>query len=91
MKTPTAPDLSALRGDFDIASLGDESHNQSSVIIINGSVTEQNSFGHAYRFRLTPKRTGSLTIAAPTVTVDGKTISGHTLPLYVIAPEPKTW
>jgi hypothetical protein len=87
VKTPTAPDLSALRGDFDVASLGDESHNQSSTFIINGNITQQTSFGHSYRYRLTPKRTGSLTIAAPTVTVDGKTISGRTLPLSVVAPE----
>jgi len=87
VKTPTAPDLSALRGDFEVASLGDESHNQSSTFIINGTVTQQTSFGHAYRFRLTPKRTGSLTIAAPTVTVDGKTIAGRALPLSVVAPD----
>ena len=87
VKTPTAPDLAALRGDFEVASLGDESHNQSSTFIINGTITQQTSFGHAYRFRLTPKRTGALTIAAPTVTVDGKTISGRALPLSVIAPE----
>ena len=49
------PDMSALRQDFDVVSTGDESHNQSSTFIINGKVTQQNSFGHAYRFRLTPE------------------------------------
>lgn len=87
VKTPSAPDLSALRGDFDVASLGDESHNQSSTFIINGRVSQQTSFGHSYRFRLTPKRTGRLTIAAPTVKVDGKPVTGRALALRVIAPE----
>jgi len=84
---PTAPDLSALRKDFEVVSLGDASQNQSSTFIINGKITQQNVFGHSYRFRLTPKRSGQLTIAAPTVTVDGKTISGQALELSVKAPE----
>jgi hypothetical protein len=89
VKNPASPDLSALRQDFDVVSNGDESHNQSSTFIINGRVTQQNSFGHAYRFRLTPKRTGRLVIPSPSATIDGKTVSGRTLPLNVIAPEPQ--
>ena len=87
VKNPSPPDLSALRQDFDVVSAGDESHNQSSTFIINGRVTQQNSFGHAYRFRLTPKRTGKLVIPAPSATIDGKTVSGRALDLKVIAPE----
>ncbi len=89
MKNPSAPDLSALRRDFDVVAAGDESHNQSSTFIINGRVTQQNSFGHAYRYRLTPKRTGRLVIPAPTATIDVKTYSGRALALNVIAPEPQ--
>ncbi len=88
-KDPAAPDLSALRQDFDIVSAGDESHNQTSTFILNGRVTQQNSFGHAFRFRLTPKRSGKLIIPAPSATIDGKTISGRALALNVIAPEPQ--
>jgi BatD DUF11 like domain len=87
VKNPAAPDLAALRQDFNVISNGDESHNQSSIFSINGRVTQQTSFGHAYRFRLTPKRTGKLVIPAPSVTIDGKTISGHAVSLDVIAPE----
>lgn len=87
VKIPAAPDLAALRDDFNIVANGDESHNQSSTFIFNGRVTQQTSFGHAYRFRLTPKRTGKLVIPAPSVTIDGKTITGRALPLEVIAPE----
>ncbi len=57
------------------------------MTIINGRVSQQSSFGHAYRYRLTPKRTGKLLIAAPSVTIDGKTITGSELDLNVIAPE----
>ena len=86
-QNPAAPDLSAIRQDFDVVSAGDESHNRSSTFIINGRVTQQSSFGHAYRFRLTPKRKGNLLIPGPTATIDGKTVSGRALALNVIAPE----
>lgn len=89
VRSPTPPDLSALRRDFDIVAAGDESRNQSSTFIINGRITQQNSFGHAYRYRLTPKRTGGLVIPAPSATIDGKRYSGRALALKVIAPEPQ--
>jgi hypothetical protein len=88
-KNPAPPDLKALRADFEVVSAGDESHNQSSTFIFNGKVTQQTSFGHSYRFRLTPKRAGKLVIPAPSATIDGKTISGRALALNVIAPEPQ--
>lgn len=87
VKDPAPPDMAALQPDFQVVSKGDESRNQSTTLIINGKVSQQSSFGHMYRFRLTPKRTGSLTIPAPSVTIDGKAISGRALPLKVIAPE----
>jgi hypothetical protein len=87
VKNPSSPDLSALRQDFDIVSAGDESHNQSSTFIFNGKVTQQTSFGHAFRFRLTPKRAGKLVIPGPSATIDGKTVSGRALALNVVASE----
>ena len=89
VKNPAAPDMTALRRDFDVVANGDESHNQSSTFIINGRVSQQNSFGHAYRFRLKPKRTGRLAIPSPSATIEGRTVSGRTLTLNVIAPEPQ--
>ena len=87
VKNPPSPDLSALRPDFDVVANGNESRNQSSTFIINGRMTQQNTFGHAYQFLLTPKRAGKLKIPAPSVTVGGKTVSGRTLTLNVIAAE----
>jgi hypothetical protein len=89
VRNPRAPDLTALRSNFDVVAAGDESHNQSSTFIINGQITQQTSFGHAYRFRLTPKRTGRLVIPGPSATIDGKVYSGRALALNVIAPEPQ--
>jgi hypothetical protein len=87
VRDPAPPDLSALRKDFEVVSQGDESRNQSSTFIINGRVSQQNTFAHVFRFRLTPKRTGRLTIPAPSATIDGKSISGRALTLNVTAPE----
>jgi hypothetical protein len=87
VKNPAPPDLKALRQDFDVVAAGDESHNQSSTFIYNGRVTQQTSFGHSYRFRLTPKRAGKMVIPAPSATIDGKTVTGRDLTLNVIAPE----
>ncbi len=86
-KDPSPPDVSALRVDFDVVPNGDESRNQSSTVIFNGRITQQSTFSHIYRFRLTPKRTGKLTIPAPSAVIDGKTISARALSLNVIAPE----
>ncbi|HVA47902.1 MAG TPA: BatD family protein [Pirellulales bacterium] len=86
-QNPARPDMSALTDDFDVVAEGDESRNQSSTFIYNGRVTRQDSFSHVYRFRLTPKRSGELTIPAPSVTIGGQTISGRPRALRVIAPE----
>src|SRR5262249_16337540 len=74
VESPEAPDVSRLREDFDVAANGDESRNQLTVMNINGRVTRKNVLSHVYRFRLTPRRTGRLTVSAPETTVDGKTI-----------------
>jgi hypothetical protein len=87
VKNPSPPDMAAVREDFDVAAGGDESRNQSSTMIFNGRVTQQNIFSHVFRFRLTPKRTGDLVIPAPSAVIDGKTISGRALELKVVAPE----
>ncbi len=87
VKDPVPPDLSSVRGSFDVVANGDDTRNESSVTVINGRFSQQTRFSHFYRYRLTPKRTGKLVIPAPTVTIDGKTLSGRALSLNVIAPE----
>ena len=86
VKNPAPPDL-GLREDFEVVANGDDSRNQTSMTVINGRVSRQTTLSHFYRYKLTPKRTGKLVIPAPTFTIDGKTLSGRTLSLNVIAPE----
>ncbi len=86
-KNPSAPDMSAVKAEFEVVANGDESRNQSSTFIINGRVTQQSVFSHVYHFRLIPKTAGKLTIPAVTATVDGKMLSGNEVALRVIEPE----
>ncbi|WP_010584182.1 BatD family protein [Schlesneria paludicola] len=86
-KNPTAPDMSPLKKQFDFVSQGDESRNQSSTFIINGRVSQQNVFSHLYRYQLTPKLAGDLSIPSVSVEIDGKTLSSTPLPLRVIEAE----
>ncbi len=86
VKNPSPPDLSSARGSFDVVANGDDSRNSTSMTIIGGRVSRQTTLTHFYRYRLTPKRTGKQVIPAPTVTIDGKTLTGRALPLNVIAP-----
>ena len=86
-KNPSPPDLSALKEDFDVRANGDESRDQSSIVSINGQVTRRDILSHIYHYRLTPKRSGKLKIAAPTAKADGKLISGPTTTINVLPIE----
>lgn len=87
VKNPVAPDLAALQADFDVALIGDQSLNQTSIRIINFKRYEERTFGHIWAYRLTPKRAGTLTVPALSVTADGQAIASTPLALNVIAPE----
>jgi hypothetical protein len=84
---PSPPDLSQLKREFEIKSLGDQAHNSQSTTIINGRVSQRNTYGHVYQYRLTPKRAGELTIPGPLVEVNGKKITGGEATLTVLEPE----
>jgi hypothetical protein len=85
-RQPKGPDLAAFT-DFEIRPAGEQSLNSSSVQIINGEVFREETFGRAYRYLLTPRKTGKLTIPAPRVEIGGKVHSGRALAMNVIAPE----
>ena len=87
VKNAAPPDMTAFNADFDVAAAGDQTLNQSSTFIVNGRMSRQEIYGHLYAYRLTPKRAGTLTVPAPTATVDGRTVTGPALSLRVIAPE----
>ena len=77
------PDLSDIKKNFDVAEAG---RYQSTQSIFDGhklTTTATTSF----RYQLTPKHSGNVTVPAPFITVNGIKISGKPLPLRVIADE----
>ncbi len=73
--------------DFDVTFLGGTPQNMRSVTIINGRRTEVVRNGMTWQYRLTPLKTGRLTIPAPVIESGGKQLQGRTLSLLVKAPE----
>jgi len=85
-ENPPAPDLDAFT-DFAVKFLGSQDINSASYSFINGRRSEFRRYGRVFRYRLTPKRSGSLTVPAPTAEVKGEKIRGRPLTLEVVAPE----
>ncbi len=86
-QSPSAPDMSAIKELFDVVEAGNQSMNQSSMTIINGRVTQNNTFSHVYQYRLTPKKSGDLGIPPATATIDGQVLTSKEVPLRVRAAE----
>jgi hypothetical protein len=84
---PHEPDLKALAADFQVVPAGQQSLDSRSITIINGTKTEEVHQGRVYKYRLTPKRAGTLTIPAPTVEIDGRQLRGQELTLLVRSPD----
>ena len=80
------PQLTGL-DDFSVVSLGSQSSQSSNMTIINGQVRQTVSQSTVFRYRLTPSKTGMLTIPAPLVKVDGKVLVGQEQVLEVVAPD----
>ena len=85
VENPPTPDLHGME-EFDVAFLGQQSLDSQQITIINGVMHEINHRGREFHYRLTPKRTGELTIPPPEITVDGKTLRGEKLRLVVQPP-----
>ena len=82
VEDPQEPDLSKF-SDFNVEFLGKQSHDSQFTSIVNGVRTDTRRFGKTFNYSLTPSKTGTLTIPAPTVVVDGTEVSGETLRLLV--------
>lgn len=88
VKDGAQPDLSAFNADFNVAETGHYPVSQNFTIIVNGQdMSPGGSSTMVYGYQLTPKRSGTLTIPAPFVTINGNRISGKPLTLRVIADE----
>ncbi len=86
VENPSPPELSGLE-DFRVESLGEQSLDSTRVTIINGQMTKVVRRGRAYRYRLTPRKTGILRIPPPVAKVDGQVLKGPEQFLEVIPAE----
>ena len=86
MENSPEPDLSAFV-DFRVEKVSVTPIDSHFKSIINGRVTEIRRYGRAYRFRLWPKRSGSIEVPAPFAEVDGEILEGRPLRLDVKALE----
>ncbi len=87
VEKPVEPDMQPLEKDFDVKTLAPQSLNSRSVTIINGQMSEVVRYGRQYNYRLTPRRTGTITIPAPTVKIGGRQLRGREVTLTVLAPD----
>jgi len=83
---PEKPDVSAV-ADFDVRALGGSQNNGESVTVINGQMSRVVRRGYVFRYELTPKRPGELTIPAIQVTANGSTVRTRPLAIRVSKPE----
>jgi len=83
VENPPAPDVSALKEQFDVVASGDQSRNQSSTFIINGRVSTKSDLSHIYLYRLTPKSVGDITIPPVKATIDGTELTSSSISLRV--------
>jgi tetratricopeptide (TPR) repeat protein len=83
IENPQAPMLLGF-DDFTIQSVGEQSLDSHQLIIINGVRREEIRRGRQYDFRLTPKKSGLLTIPPPRAKVDGNELLGKELSIRVL-------
>lgn len=87
LRNPPQPKLDGF-DDFRVQSRGAQSLDSEQITMDGrGNMTRVVQYGRAYDYLLTPKRTGELTIPAPTVDVEGKVLRGEALTVRVLAPE----
>jgi hypothetical protein len=86
VENPRQPDLSGF-DDFLVEPMGEQSLDFQQRITINGRLSVIVRRGRQYNYRLTPKKTGNLTIPAPTAEIDGQVLRGREMSLVVTAPQ----
>jgi len=79
------PDIPALEG-FSVEFLGGSNNSSQSISIINGRIQRQVQKGFIFTYRLTPGRSGNLTIPALDVKVEGKTFKTGPITIAVRRP-----
>ena len=84
--SPSEPDLSGLQ-DFTVQPRGGGQNNRESITIINGKLNRVSEHGYVFRYALTPKRDGILTIPALAITAAGKTLLSQPITIKVSKPQ----
>jgi hypothetical protein len=82
---PAEPDLSGLE-DFAVQPKGGGQNNRESITIINGKINRVSEHGYVFRYEITPKRDGMLTIPAIEIIAGGKTLLTQPVPVRVAKP-----
>ncbi len=83
---PSEPDLAGLT-DFQVKYLGGETNNSNFRININRQERIIVNKGYVFSYRLTPLKTGSLTIPSIKVNVEGKVYRTRSIPIRVSEPK----
>ncbi|MCK4236035.1 MAG: BatD family protein [Candidatus Krumholzibacteria bacterium] len=80
-----APDLSSLEG-FGVEFLGGSNNSSQSISIINGRIQRMVKKGFIFNYRLTPEKTGRLTIPSLTINVGGQNFATGAVTIAVRRP-----
>jgi len=86
VEKPSPPELKGF-DDFDVESLGGRSLDSTHVTVVNDRMTQVVRRGHAYGYRLTPRKTGNLKIPAPVAKVEENVLKGPERSLRVVSAE----
>ena len=86
IENPPEPSLEGF-DDFEIATLGRQSLDRQSIVIMGGRRTESIRRGRQFDYRLTPKRAGEFKLPGPVVEANGQSLRGRVVSLTVIAPQ----
>lgn len=86
VENPTTPELDGFDA-FHVTTLNEQSLDTRQITIINGRRSEIVRRGRQYNYRLTPLKSGTFTLPAPTATIDGKVLSGREIALTVRPPD----
>ncbi|MCU0710773.1 MAG: BatD family protein [Pirellula sp.] len=85
------PDVSQLDGDFSVQFETEQSMNATSMVVQNGRMTTRKELKTLYQYRVTPRKSGRLTIPAVTIPFEGKLISSQSREINVLEPEPQEY
>lgn len=81
------PDLSGIDG-FTAEYLGDENRSMTSMSMVNGRRSQNQTIEYVFKYALTPTRAGSLQVPPITVQVEGKPHTSQPVWIDVRAPQP---